>query len=75
MDLDDVRSGGRGAGGDARPPGNMFRALVFQGVIAMAIVPLPLMLGIKRLGLAHSEGRLTLDEHRNNNRVDGEEEI
>lgn len=73
VNLDDVRAMGRGAGGEARPPGNMFRALIFQGAIAVAILPLPLMLGIKRFGLAHSEGRLTVDEHRNNSVVDGEE--
>ncbi|KAI0133594.1 major facilitator superfamily protein [Xylariales sp. AK1849] len=33
------------AGEDADPPLNMNRALIFQGVIALAIVPLPLLLG------------------------------
>ncbi|RDL39460.1 uncharacterized protein BP5553_03800 [Venustampulla echinocandica] len=31
--------------GTTRPPGNMYRALVFQTVMALVAVPLPLMLG------------------------------
>lgn len=73
VNLSEVRELGRGAGGDSRPPGNMFRALVFQGALALAVLPLPLMLGIKRLGLAHGEGRLKVDEHRNESVVEGEE--
>lgn len=73
VDLGKVREMGRGAGGGSRPPGNMYRALVFQGAIALGILPLPLMLGIKRLGLAHGKGRLTVDEHRQNGVVEGEE--
>lgn len=73
VDLDKVRDLGRDAGGDSRPPGHMFRALVFQGALAMAVLPLPLMLGIKRLGLAHGEGRLRMDEHRNSSVAEGEE--
>lgn len=64
VDLKQVREDGRGAGGGDKPPGNMYNALVFQGVIAMAVLPLPLMLGVKRLGMAHGEGRLQVDEHR-----------
>jgi FLVCR family MFS transporter 7 len=64
VDLDKVSEGGRGTGGGDRPPGNMYRALVFQAVMAMVVLPVPLMLGIKRLGLAHGEARLILDEHR-----------
>lgn len=74
VDLEKVRDTGRGAGGDARPPGNMFRALAFQGAIALAVLPMPLMLGVKRLGLAHGEGRLQVDEHRNPSAAQGEEE-
>ncbi|KAI9806126.1 MAG: hypothetical protein M1833_004533 [Piccolia ochrophora] len=33
------------AGADASPPQNMGRALVFQAVVAVAVVPLPLFLG------------------------------
>lgn len=31
--------------GSDRPPGNMFNALIFQTVLALAVVPLPLALG------------------------------
>jgi len=31
--------------GSDRPPGNMFKALIFQTVIALVVVPLPLALG------------------------------
>lgn len=34
------------AGDEADPPQNMHRYLVFQAVIAMAVVPIPLMLGL-----------------------------
>jgi FLVCR family MFS transporter 7 len=64
VDLEKVSEGGRGTGGGIRPPGNMYNALVFQAVVAMAVLPLPLMLGIRRLGLAHGEARLQVDEHR-----------
>jgi len=62
VNLDKVQADGRGAGGNSRPPGNMYNALVFQAVVAMAVLPLPLMLGIKRLGLASGQARLKLDE-------------
>lgn len=65
VDLDIVSDSGRGSGGGTRPPGNMFNALVFQAVVGLAVLPLPLMLGVKRFGLAQGEGRLKLDEHRN----------
>lgn len=64
VDLEAVSKSGRGSGKGDRPPGNMFNALVFQAVVAMVVLPLPLMLGIKRLGLAHGKGRLRVDEHR-----------
>jgi FLVCR family MFS transporter 7 len=64
MNLEKYSEGGRGTGGGNRPPGNMYRALVFQAVMAMVVLPAPMLLGIKRLGLAHGEARLTLDEHR-----------
>jgi FLVCR family MFS transporter 7 len=64
VDLDKVSEGGRGTGGGNRPPGNMYKALVFQAVMAMLVLPVPLMLGIKRLGMAPGEARLILDEHR-----------
>jgi FLVCR family MFS transporter 7 len=62
VDLKKVREDGRGAGHGSRPPGNMYRALVFEAAISVLVLPLPLMLGIKRLGLASGKGRLTLDE-------------
>ncbi|CAO2655813.1 Nn.00g046160.m01.CDS01 [Neocucurbitaria sp. VM-36] len=64
VDLERVRDNGRGSGGGNRPPGNMYRSLIFQAVISLVVLPLPLMLGIKRLGLSHGEGRLKVDEHR-----------
>jgi len=63
VDLDKVQQDGRGAGGGSRPPGNMYNALVFQAVVGLVVLPLPLMLGIKRLGLASGEARLKLDEN------------
>ncbi|OAL52374.1 MFS general substrate transporter [Pyrenochaeta sp. DS3sAY3a] len=64
VNLEMVRDSGRSNGEGVRPPGNMYKALVFQAVVSLVVLPLPLMLGIKKLGLAHREGRLTLDEHR-----------
>jgi FLVCR family MFS transporter 7 len=64
LNLDEVSKNGREVGGDDRPPGNMYRALVFQAIMAMLVLPAPLMLGIKRLGLAHDETRLIMDENR-----------
>ena len=65
--MDVVADGdGKGAGSGDYPPGNMRRALVFQAVVACIIAPLPLALGVKRLGLGDGKvkGRLTLDEAR-----------
>ncbi|KAF2642712.1 MFS general substrate transporter [Massarina eburnea CBS 473.64] len=62
VDLSKVRKMGRGQGGGDRPPGNMYNALVFQAVVSLVVLPFPLALGMKRLGLAHGEGRLALDE-------------
>ncbi|KAF1936971.1 MFS general substrate transporter [Clathrospora elynae] len=64
VDLDKVREGGRPNGGGSRPPGNMYWALVFQAIISLVVLPLPLVLGVKRLGLSTEEGRLAHDEHR-----------
>lgn len=63
IDIESVRESGRGNGGGTRPAGNMYNALIFQAVVSLVVLPLPLMLGIRRLGLAHGEGRLKLDEH------------
>ncbi|RDW94457.1 MFS general substrate transporter-55 [Coleophoma crateriformis] len=47
---DALKSPGIGDGtadnGSSRPPGNMYRALVFQAVVALVVVPLPLALGL-----------------------------
>ncbi|KAH7383358.1 major facilitator superfamily domain-containing protein [Pyrenochaeta sp. MPI-SDFR-AT-0127] len=69
VDLEAVRESGRTNGGGIRPPGHMYKALVFEAIIALAVLPLPLMLGVKKLGLAHGEGRLRLDEHRDGESV------
>ena len=63
VDLDLVRKLGRGVDGDGdnMPPGNMYYALVFQAVIALAVLPLPLALGFKRLGLEAKQRRLNRD--------------
>jgi hypothetical protein len=61
-DLEKVRKEGRGNGGGDRPAGNMFSALVFEAVVALVVLPLPLCLGIKKLGLKHAKGRLRMDE-------------
>jgi MFS family permease len=39
------------------PKFNMQRALIFEAVIALVVFPLPLLLGIKRLGLGSVESR------------------
>ncbi|KAI4604584.1 hypothetical protein J4E80_011026 [Alternaria sp. BMP 0032] len=62
VDLDAVQDAGRDeATGGARPPGHMLWALVFQAVVCAVVLPLPLLLGVKRLGLASREGRLKKD--------------
>ena len=73
VDLAKVNDGGRIESAGNRPPGNMYNALVFQAVVCMVILPLPLMLGVKRLGLASGEGRLRVDEHREEEIVEGQE--
>lgn len=72
VNLEMVRDSGRSNGEGIRPPGNMYRSLVFQAVVSLVVLPLPLMLGIKKLGLAHTEGRLKLDEHRDAESFQGE---
>jgi hypothetical protein len=39
----------------------MFWALVFQAVVCALVLPLPLMLGVERLGFASRERRLKKD--------------
>ncbi|KAF2749855.1 MFS general substrate transporter [Sporormia fimetaria CBS 119925] len=62
VDVKRVSEMGRGRGGGSRPEGNMYRALVFQAVVALVVLPLPLCLGVERLGLGQKEGRLRMDE-------------
>ncbi|KAF2116233.1 major facilitator superfamily domain-containing protein [Lophiotrema nucula] len=65
VDLKAVREAGRShASGGIRPPGNMYNALVFQAVVALVTLPLPMLLGVKRLGMGKVAGRLKVDEHR-----------
>lgn len=74
VDLDKVRSEGRGAaGGEDMPRGNMYYSLVFQAVVAMVVLPLPMALGVKRLGMSHGEGRLMVDQHREEGVIEGAE--
>ena len=76
VDLQAVREAGRGeaAGGD-RPPGHMYWALVFQAVVALVVLPLPLVLGVKRLGLQSREGRLKRDVDGESVGTNGEESV
>jgi FLVCR family MFS transporter 7 len=73
VDLTIVNDGGRIESVGNKPPGNMYNALVFEAVVAMVVLPLPLMLGVGRLGLATGEGRLKVDEHREEQVVEGQE--
>ncbi|KAF2628656.1 MFS general substrate transporter [Macroventuria anomochaeta] len=73
VDLDKVSDGGRIEGGGDRPPGNMYNALVFEAIVGMVVLPLPLMLGVKRLGLAVGKGRLKVDENREGEVIEGQE--
>jgi FLVCR family MFS transporter 7 len=51
----------------------MYTALVFQAVIAMLVLPLPLVLGVERFGLTQGEGRLGVDEQREGGEVEAME--
>lgn len=51
---DQARGGATKEQGD-RPEGNMYRALVFQAVIALFAFPLPMLLGIEKLGLGQAK--------------------
>ncbi|KAF4536821.1 Cell surface receptor MFS transporter protein [Lasiodiplodia theobromae] len=47
-----------------KPPGSMWRALIFQAVVALAVLPAPLLLGVRRLGLGagHRKGRMEAED-------------
>ncbi|KAF1813804.1 MFS general substrate transporter [Eremomyces bilateralis CBS 781.70] len=49
-----------------RPPGNMYNALVFQTVLTCVIMPVPLLLGVRSLGLdkGRVSRRYSVDEPR-----------
>jgi MFS family permease len=53
------------AGPSARPPANLHAALIFQAVISMAIMPLPLCLGLFGRGKYVRSKRLEADRDRN----------
>ncbi|TVY54184.1 Solute carrier family 49 member A3, partial [Lachnellula cervina] len=65
---DALRDGGADDGtaddGTRYPPGNMYRALVFQTVMAMVVVPLPLMLGL--FGRGHGVRMRRIEADRDN---------
>ncbi|KAF2258171.1 MFS general substrate transporter [Lojkania enalia] len=62
VDIEAVSEAGRNQGGGDRPPGNMFNALILQAVVAVLVLPLPLALGVQKLGLGSVAGRLKVDE-------------
>lgn len=47
-----------------KPPGSMWRALIFQAVVAVAVLPAPLLLGVRRFGLGagHRKGRMEVED-------------
>ncbi|KAF2104371.1 MFS general substrate transporter [Rhizodiscina lignyota] len=60
---DETATGGDTVHHGDRPKNNMYRALVFEAVLCLAVVPLPLLMGIDKLGLggAKESRRLGLD--------------
>ena len=73
---DRLRAGGENDGsrddGSSRPDGNMYRALVFQAVVAMMFVPLPLALGCCGRGKEVRMRRVEADRRRG---IDETEEV
>jgi MFS family permease len=71
---DAVRDGGVNDGtaddGTKRPPGNMYRALIFQTVMAMIAVPLPLCLGL--FGRGHGVRMRRIEADKENRAARGE---
>lgn len=63
---DEGGSPGHSAEVGDRPPNNMYRALVFQTVLACIALPIPMFLGLKRLGLGSDKvsSRYSMDGRR-----------
>ncbi|KAK8214111.1 major facilitator superfamily domain-containing protein [Phyllosticta capitalensis] len=63
LNTDDCQQKGKNSTG-WKPPGSMWKALIFEAVMAIVVLPAPLLLGVKRLGFgdARREGRLEADE-------------
>ncbi|TVY35619.1 Solute carrier family 49 member A3 [Lachnellula subtilissima] len=72
---DALRNGGEDDGtaddGTRYPPGNMYRALIFQTVMALVVVPLPLMLGMFGRGHGVRMRRIEADSNRVARRDEG----
>ncbi|KAF7875095.1 hypothetical protein EAF04_002267 [Stromatinia cepivora] len=62
-------SDGSADDGTTRPPGNMYNALVFQTVLALVVMPLPLALGCCGRGRGVRMRRLEADKEANGRRV------
>lgn len=56
----------------SKPAGNMYRALIFQAVLAMVVVPLPLMLGLFGRGHGVRMRRVEADKERESTRQSAE---
>ncbi|KAK7519014.1 major facilitator superfamily domain-containing protein [Phyllosticta citriasiana] len=63
LNTDDCQQKGKTSRG-WKPPGSLWKALIFEAVVAVAVLPAPLLLGVKRLGFGESrkEGRIEADE-------------
>ncbi|KAF1992002.1 MFS general substrate transporter [Aulographum hederae CBS 113979] len=59
-----LKDDGDGAPDGSYPPGNMQRALNFEAAIMSCVVPLVMVLGVKRLGMAPSRSRRDAEEER-----------
>lgn len=64
-------SDGSADDGSARPPGNMYNSLVFQAVLALLVVPLPLALGCCGRSRGVQMRRVEADRERHRTAVGG----
>lgn len=72
--LKDGRDTGEGTDdGTANPPGNLKRGLIFEAVVALAMVPLPMLIGVRRFGFGVEGGRLAADRRATEGGVEGGE--